>query len=193
MKLADESDTLRLAAQMDAGISILRDKPNCACVETRKNADGELYEAPACKSKVDHALRVARQAAGFINQSGSGRSSDVPNPVLLALIGRDGGLKGHRGPEWWQDRISRDTALISGALADLMVLVAELGTVTATDPRSLTKTGQGTCPCCDYFCSGAVNDRLRSGFCDTDYRAWRRAGCPDRFQFIQSRKAQVAS
>jgi hypothetical protein len=190
LRRATESETLRVAGQLEAGLTILRDKPNCACVETRKNADGELHEVPACRSKLDHALRVAREAAGFLKSGPGGRSSDVPNPTLAALIGRSGVLKDHRGPEWWQDRMGRDVALVSGAFADLIVLVAELGTVTSTDPRALTKTGQGTCPACDHFCSGAVNDRLVSGLCDTDYRAWCRAGRPERFQWINQRRAE---
>lgn len=178
MRTATENDLIRLAGQFEAAALVLRSAPNCACPR-------------ACKSKAAHAAKVAREAAGFTGVSGgAGRSGDVANPTLNAVIGWHGGLKRHVGPEWWQEGISRDVALASGAVSDLILLVSELGMVTSTDPVELTKNGQGTCPACDRFCSGAVNDRLVSGLCDTDYRAWKRAGCPERFGFINQRRVE---
>lgn len=191
MRTATESDVLRLAGQLEAAALVLREKPNCACKTVRRNQAGELVEIPACKSKTDHALRVARQAAGFIGSSGPGsHGGDIADPTLAVILQWDKRGRRHMSPEWWHERISRDAALASAAIADLIVVISELGLVTSTDPKELTKNGQGTCPACDRFCSGAVNDRLISGLCDTDYRAWLRAGRPERFEFVQSRRLE---
>lgn len=193
MRRATEADTERLAGELESAAQLLRMKAECKCFEYSKNDAGEIVPVPACRTRVDHALRVARQAAGFMGSSGGpSRGSDVANPTLAAIIDYRGNVKGHHGPEWWQHRIGRDTGLIGGALADLLVIVAELGRVTKTKPGDLRKNGQGVCPICDHFCSGAVNDRLVAGFCDTDYRAWRRAGTPDRFYFTHERRRDRA-
>lgn len=213
MKHVGEKDTYRLHGQADAAWALLETESECRCttgVEAAVDKDGDpLYDShgrqvfvpvKACKTRLDHALRVARQAAGFSHAAnGGGRNTDTPNPVLAAVQalelvdysrhGKHKGWKRHVAPEWWQERIQRNTALIAGALADLVVIVSELGKITTTDPKDLGKNGQGTCPCCDTFCSGAVNDRLVAGMCFTDYRAWDRAGRPERYYWIRDRRA----
>lgn len=202
MRRASEKDVRKLHAQASAVWELIERDSDCKCTEgIAENDEGEMVPVKACRSKLDHALRVARQAAGYEKASGgAGRGSDTPNPVLAAVQAlelvdptRNGkphvGWKRHVAPEWWQERILRDTALISGALADLVVIVSELAKITATDPKDLGKNGQGTCKACDVFCSGAVDDRLKSDFCATDYQAWRRAGFPDRFVWTRERRA----
>jgi hypothetical protein len=197
MRRSTEKDTHRLRGQTEAAWVLLGKPSDCKCTEGVEEIEGELVPVKACTTKLDHALRVARQAAGYEKASGgANRGTDTPNPVLAAVQALellDGkkhvGWKAHVSPEWWHERIMRDTSLISGAVADLVVIVSELAKITATDPKDLGKNGQGTCPACDYFCSGALDDRLRSGFCDTDYRAWLREGRPDRYEFTQRRHA----
>lgn len=191
MRRATEADVLRLAGQLEAAAKLLRAAPNCECVMIRTNADGEPEESPACRSRLDHALRVARQASGFVRARGEGsHGGDTPNPVLAALLTRLGELKGHKGYEWWEERMSRDATLVSGALADLIIVLDDLGTVRKTDPKGPTKNGQGVCPACDVFCTGQEGSRLKAGLCDTDYKAWTRDGRPARFEFIQRRRAE---
>lgn len=194
MKLAGESDLLRLAAQLEAAATIIRSQPNCSCSVTRKNEEGEWEDVSACASKAHHAVRVARQASGFIRSAGGGgsRPSGVSKPTEASVFKGDE-LRGRDGPEWWHYRLSRDAMLASRGIADLIEVVAELGKVTKTDPKALTKTGQGDCPVCDAFCSGAAGDRLVAGFCDTDYRAWCRAGRPERAPWVRARRLELAN
>lgn len=197
MRRANESDVLKLAGQMDAAASSLRKSTNCQCVTRKLDDDGLLVETVGCKTKLEHAQRVARQAAGFEKSSdSSNRGGDTPNPTLAAVVGmakQDGTWKPHMGPDWWHHRLLLCTQIMNAALGELLTLVGDLGKVTTTMPKDLTKNGQGTCPACDTFCSGAVNDRLIAGLCDTDYRAWKRAGCPERFRWVQHRRGELAS
>lgn len=196
MRRANETDVLKLAAQLEAVAAILRKQPSCSCQETRYLDDGTLALLPACKSMTDHMLRVARQAAGPGRNPSNGRSGDIANPTLAAVIAQaklDGSWKAHMGPDWWRESILGNTSVAVTALANLVILHNDLGRVTSTDPKDLSKNGQGVCAVCGVFCSGAHNDRLVSAMCDTDYRAWCRAGRPDRFDFIRSRRAEVVA
>jgi len=51
--------------------------------------------------------------------------------------------------------------------------------------------GTGYCRACDRQASGSGNDRLRGGYCPSCYRAWRRAGQPDRSEFEAARRAKA--
>lgn len=69
--------------------------------------------------------------------------------------------------------------------------------VNRKDPRTYD-TG-GSCKACDRHVSGAATDRLRGGYCDTCYRAWRRhiTACHERGEeavhhlFETARRAQL--
>lgn len=209
MRRATEKDTYRLHSQADAVWKLIEKDSDCKCTEgwtelrdsngdVMLDAQGRPIFVPlkACRTKLDHALRVARQASSYMRAAGEpSHGGSTPNPVFAALVSmmkRNGTWKPHITPEWWHERIMRDTALLNGALADLAVIVSELGKITATNPNDLGKNGQGTCPACDVFCSGAVNDRLKGGLCGTDYKAWERAGRPDRVAWIRERRAHYA-
>lgn len=43
--------------------------------------------------------------------------------------------------------------------------------------------GSGDCQACDKPCSGALNDRLRGGYCDACRKRWERQDRPDRAYF----------
>lgn len=51
----------------------------------------------------------------------------------------------------------------------------------------------GVCLACYRDVTGTPIDRLRSGYCPTCYRAWLRAGKPDRFRFERERRQQPAA
>jgi hypothetical protein len=54
-----------------------------------------------------------------------------------------------------------------------------------------TPAGTGSCMACDRFCrpdKDKPGNRLVSGLCPTDYRAWARAGRPLRIQWIAERR-----
>lgn len=61
-------------------------------------------------------------------------------------------------------------------LMEKLDAIDRLATIHRTDPS-------GRCLCCDRWVEGTANDRLRAGYCEKDYRAWLRAGKPDRVMF----------
>ncbi len=54
-----------------------------------------------------------------------------------------------------------------------------------------TLAGSGDCQACGRQVSGSGNDRLRRGYCPACYRAWRRAGRPDRSEFEAARRGDA--
>lgn len=55
-----------------------------------------------------------------------------------------------------------------------------------------TMGGAGACLACHTDVSGAAHDRLRSGYCAACYRAWDRAGRPERAVWERERRAYLA-
>lgn len=49
-------------------------------------------------------------------------------------------------------------------------------------------TTAGSCQCCGREVAGTPADRLRNGYCDTDYRAWLRDDRPERQPWEQQRR-----
>ncbi|MFM7063950.1 MAG: hypothetical protein ACKO04_10740, partial [Actinomycetes bacterium] len=50
-------------------------------------------------------------------------------------------------------------------------------------PAEAEPAGAGHCQRCDVWVSGSATDRIKSGYCERCYKAWRRAGNPDRSTF----------
>lgn len=199
MRRANETDAKKLRTRMVAAFDLMYLDSTCKCTEGFDLDDDDvLVPVKACRTRLDHALRVARQAAAGFNPSGAERThgGSIPNPVLAAVIAqakKDGTWRSHMTEDWWYDQILSLVAVLNTAAGNLTILCLDLAKITATDPKDLGKNGQGSCPVCDTFCSGAVDDRLIAGLCDTDYRAWTRAGRPDRFRWVQERRGELAS
>ena len=63
------------------------------------------------------------------------------------------------------------------------------------DEKVTTPAGQGECQACATFCSGADNDRLRSGLCNAcrvAYQRWTKANGADRFRWLIERRAELS-
>lgn len=63
------------------------------------------------------------------------------------------------------------------------------------DEKVTTPAGQGECQACATFCSGADNDRLRSGLCNAcrlAYQRWQKANGADRFTWLIERRAELS-
>ena len=50
-------------------------------------------------------------------------------------------------------------------------------------PAEAEAPGAGHCQRCNVWVSGSASDRIKSGYCERCYKAWQRAGNPDRAQF----------
>lgn len=171
MTLVTAQDLNRLAGQLSALADLMRGDPDCRC---------------NCKTRADHAYRVAKDAHGAsTTQGGRASKGDHADPTFGQYINPDP-----------TDRWLRDLSVYAHATSrftqELARVVHDLGTVTSTNPRELTKTGSGDCMACGRYCSGAVNDRLRAGFCNACRMAYKRAGSPDRFEFCRNTPAHDA-
>lgn len=167
-------DITRVGSQSQALGLLLSAKASCQC---------------GCLTFGEHALHVASSAYGPLQTGGSGsRNGGHADPV--AAMFKDGDpYQGYRDDSMvWLERLERACRQHAALTSELAALVYDLGTITGADPKDLVKNGQGTCPACDQFCSGAHNDRLRAGWCPACYRAWIRAGRPDRNDFTHARR-----
>lgn len=171
MRHVKADDLRRLAGQLEALVAILRKDPDCKCGH---------------KTKAEHAHHVAKSAYGApgSNQGGRGSKGDHSDPTYAAFMRPD--VSDH-----WLDDLSLYAENVMSSGANLARLVHDLGTITPTSPRELSANGSGDCQACGDFNSGAVNDRLRGGFCNACRMAYQRAGCPDRFEFCRDRRAQL--
>jgi len=50
-------------------------------------------------------------------------------------------------------------------------------------PAVAAPPGAGHCQRCNVWVSGSASDRIKSGYCERCYKAWQRAGNPDRAEF----------
>lgn len=173
MRRVTPADLGRLASQLTNLGALMSADPKCAC---------------GCKTKADHAHRVAKNAHGATGSSGGdGRSpkGDHSDPTYAAFMKPN-------PSDQWLDQLSSASNLAVVVVTSLAEQVHFLGTITSTSPKELSATGSGDCAACGEFCSGAVNDRLRSGFCNPCRMAYRRAGSPDRHVFMRDRRAFLA-
>ena len=57
--------------------------------------------------------------------------------------------------------------------------------------RGRVSTLAGPCQCCGRQVAGTEKDRMRSGLCEADYKAWCRDGRPERAPWIEQRRQKV--
>lgn len=71
-----------------------------------------------------------------------------------------------------------------GALSHRLDLIDDLSSPTPAHETA----GTGYCQACGRHCSGSGEDRLRSGYCPADFKAWCRDGRTDRATFERGRR-----
>lgn len=144
---------------------------------------------------------------GFGSGGGAGGScaGSVSKPTENVVVSRAGGRIDERtGRVISLDAWAAERDPVGRALEELFASMAEAhGALVGVDKRrQVIKASmddergrrsslQGECLCCGEPVSGAVNDRLRSGFDDKCRKAWERAGHPDRAAFIRDRRRQL--
>lgn len=143
---------------------------------------------------IDDLCRRANVGAGRDGYSGGGdggrhsKGGDPTMSVGLALV-EHGALPDPIGAlidKAFHDLETARQALRVAANAARKVMLIAPPTAAELAAR---KTGVGDCQACGHNCTGVGDDRLRSGYCPKDWKAWKRAGMPDRFQFERERKA----
>lgn len=159
----------------------------------------------------------------FVLPEGSVSRLDLVERRLIAAIGRDetgsadrdGYPSGRPGSGGDDAGTSTETAAISNLEGDqpdehhdLTVAAARhlenavnaiaslLATLDSIDKKSAVSSHAnpgGTCAACLRHVEGTADDRIRAGYCEADYRAWLRAGRPDRVRFEYDRRAETAA
>lgn len=123
------------------------------------------------------------RASGISDPTGNAAVTEVANPdaevwALLLVV-------------------DRAAALIINARSRLSRLAYRRGDIEARERRlgeqAHERVGQGTCEACGDWCSGAANDRLRSGFDDKCRKRWERYGRPDRGMFVAQVRTEIVA
>jgi hypothetical protein len=136
------------------------------------------------------------RAAGGPGRGSKGDHADPTYAAASALLGR---RSGSEDPSGYWDALKRLAGVLSGAGAELDGIVVQLGRASrnqhlaSSDPERKPTLGAGDCAACGEWVTGAAEDRLRSGYCENDYRRWVRAGRPDRAAFEHATRAEGAA
>ena len=120
--------------------------------------------------------------ANLRRDGGRGGSMEGGPTPALALLGPD--------PLEADVQLVRDACGVLGLLIEL----AARTTTVASEPAMASSTlpiGAGDCGACGRYVPGRRDDRLRSGYCDTHYRRWCRAGRPDRGEYAGRIRAEL--
>lgn len=173
-------------------------------LEGTTRTDGKRLEWQCgchCKSRIEHAWRVADQANSILKAGAleGTRSHDVADPVFALTYPAIAGLGTDPEPvildpsPQWLEQLTECAARANTAIAELTGIVHVLGVITSSEPVKPGTSGQGNCLICDRPCTGVGEDRLRSGYCPACRVAYQRAGSPDRAEFQRHRREQLAA
>lgn len=177
---ATADDCRRLINQLEAAVKILKGSHKgipwvCAC---------------GCPDKLRHAHHVARSANTLFRARGEGRSGKGGHGDPTANAALDDRPD---ATALWLAHLSDAVRTTATSLSNLTLLTHEIGSITISTPYTAGRGGQGNCEVCDHIAPGTDTDRLRSGFCGACYKAWDRAGRPDRAQFKRDRRVVLAA
>lgn len=93
-----------------------------------------------------------------------------------------------------RERLSWALSALSGELRAAQVHVraafnraTTLAGLAVAAPDDLAP-GQGNCAACDRWVTGTPTDRIKANYCEACFKAWHRAGCPDRAAFERGRR-----
>jgi hypothetical protein len=149
---------------------------------------------------IDRLLNRARHAATDAYAGGANAGSNtVSNPTEAAVIRNAGGRITHDDhgreiftPDTWdegsdptRDAIAEFFAELAEAHGLIRRLARRQQYLSTDHERAIPRasTPAGNCQCCDTLCTGAVDDKLISGYCKKCRNAWEHAGYPDRVEF----------
>jgi hypothetical protein len=126
-----------------------------------------------------HANAVAALNGPGSGLGGSGRSSGISDPTGRQALAEDPAAQFLARLAKRADNLPRELR----PLADESV-----GWALHNHPSIDRKptSGAGACLACGRWVHGTADDRLRSGMCEAHYRAWCRAGRPERGAFFAS-------
>lgn len=143
--------------------------------------------------------RAQHDAVDAYTQGTGGRGNDTPDPTYSNVLRAAGSGE---GADTWPFTPDHVRQVIVGMFAQLheMAKIAEhvgkgrVFVYAIADKAAGRKTSLGgPCERCDTNVTGAVGDKLVSGYCGKCRKAWERAGYPDRHQFERSYQQEQAA
>lgn len=125
----------------------------------------------------------------------TGRGSDTPDPTFARVDTVAGGRDGQ--PDKW--RTPPDP--VGDAIVDILDNLRQLDRLAASTDRLIDyvlntekanrgrqSSIDGVCLVCDASVTGIGNDRLKCGYCPTDYKAWQRSEHYDAGEHLRFRR-----
>jgi len=135
-------------------------------------------EANLLGSAFSSANDVAADGMPSGGSDGPSGSGDHGDPVLGAVMANELVRRTVLGAV---ADLERAESLVAGALRAFGNVAAQ-----SVPPADADPPGAGHCQRCGRWVSGSDGDRIRSGMCEADYRAWKRAGSPDRVAWCRT-------
>ena len=126
-----------------------------------------------------HAHAVDALAGPGSSLGGSGHGSDISDPTGRQALTEDPAAQ-------FLARLARYADAEPRKLRPLADEVASWRARTGIDRERKPTLGAGACLACGRWVHGTAEDRLRSGMCEAHYKAWCRAGRPERGAFMAS-------
>ena len=127
-----------------------------------------------------HAHAVDALAGPGSSLGGSGHGSDISDPTGRQALTEDPAAM-------FLARLARYADAEPRKLRPLADEVASWRARTVRDLDRKPTLVAGRCQACEIGVSGKVNDRIKSGYCEACYKAWCRAGRPERATYERTR------
>lgn len=183
----------RPSDQVVASIGLPHHAPLRDIIENLRASADEVSAHGARAIALARELAAVGYAASTLGDGGSRGTDDTSSTERAAGLG--GPLDAKPRPNRWRGvdaRLARAYTTADRAAKDLKTLVADI--VQHAEDLDPIPVGTGECQACGRFCrpdKDRPGNRLRSGLCPTDYRAYLRAGQPDRGYWIHQRRGDL--
>jgi hypothetical protein len=123
--------------------------------------------------------------SGSVGAGGEYAPRSSTEAAVLASYRLDPEKHPERSAGWWKEpsdphhKLTTEAAAALRTMTDAWVtLLARLDAIEDRSEKSKHSNPGGACIVCGRWVEGTAEDRLRRSMCDTDYRAWKRAGEP---------------
>ena len=119
---------------------------------------------------------------------GAKSKGGISNPTLNAVVRT---MSGKRVADPIYDSV-KELAVMLSNIAELAQRIDERVAFITDTKSSIKELVVVYCEACQREVAGTVSDRIRSGYCQACYQAWRREGMPSRYQFELQRREELA-
>lgn len=159
-------------------------------IDGMRDAADEVHANGAAAVALARELAAKGYPSSTLGDGGSRGTDPTSSTERAAGLGGDP-KKAHKPSRWVgvDVRLAAAYATAAKATKDLDNLIADI--VQHAEDLDYVPVGTGECQACGRFCrpdKAKPGNRLRSGLCPTDYRAWLRANQPVRTEWVRQRR-----